>query len=485
MSSRDKLLYIVLLGFTIGVFLRAKTPDVYVPAALVSLSTGSLFLYLKEKKRRVIFLTSIFAVALSLGVIRFVVSVPPPSLLLGGVGETISLTGVISSDPDIREFTTKLSIETDEGTVLVTAPIGAYAYGDEIMATGTLTQPENFETTTGRTFNYEAYLGKDGIYFEIKKAKVVVLSHNHGNSILSLLFTLKHAILNVFSKTIPDPERTLLGGILLGIKQSLGTDVRDALVATGTIHIVALSGYNVSVVAGSIMRALSLITSRTVATMAGGIGIVLFVLMTGASSTAIRAGLMALLALIAKIWGRPYDALRILFIAGVAMLIYNPHYLTDDISFQLSFLATLGIIVIEPILRSKLSFLQSRFIIELFSVTLAAQIAVLPFLVWAMGTLSLVSLPINIFVGILIPYSMFGGALVAFLGLLSMPCATPVAYLEYWLLHILLWLITKGASVPYASIIIPPFSGLFILLIYGLILWWVYTESRIRVIKKI
>jgi competence protein ComEC len=484
MSSRDKLFYAVLFGFTIGILVRALTEHIFLPSVLIFFCTIFLLSFIEKKKVRAILLTFIVSFSFCLGALRFVVSIPPPSSLLVHVGEIITLTGMVSDDPDIREFNTKLSIKTKTDTVLATVSHGEYRYGDEVLVRGILEQPENFETETGRTFDYVSYLGKDSIYFLIPKAEVTVLSHGEGNKILTLLFSFKHRILGVFQKVIPDPERSLMSGILLGTKQSLGKETHDALVATGTIHIVALSGYNVSVVAGFFMYLLQNVASRIISIFGGALGIFLFVLMTGASSTAVRAGIMATLVFLAKFWGRPYDAIRILLLTGVIMLTINPKLLVDDISFQLSFLATAGIILIEPIIRKWFSFFTWNWLISLISVTLAAQIAVLPFLVYTMGTFSLISLPINLLILPIVEVVMFLGALTAMVGVILPALAVPIGYFTYFFLHAILFIVEYGSRVPFAAVTVPVFSWIIVLFAYGSMSVWIYTNYKNRVIKN-
>lgn len=484
MSSRDKLLYTVLFGFIAGIFIEATFLKITAPL-LIFVSVAAAFFFLVEKtKIQISILTGLIAVSCFLGVLRHTIGTETFSFLSEKVGEVVTLNGIVAADPDVREFNTKLTVKTETDTVLVTVPNGDYVYGDEVTVEGKLERPENFETDTGRTFDYISYLGKDDIYLVIPKAAVSIESHGRGNIVLRILYKIKHRILAVFEHVLPEKERALLGGILLGTKESLPKETRDALVVTGTIHIVALSGYNVSVVAGFFMYLLRG-ASRVFSVSGGVLGILLFVLMTGASSTAVRAGVMAGLVLVARFIGRPHDAARILLITGVAMLIVNSKLLTDDISFQLSFLATAGIIFLEPIIREYLQFLRWNWLMSLVSVTLAAQIAVLPFLLFTMGTLSLVALPINILILPFVELVMLLGAATALLGIIVVHFAVPLGYITYLFLHFLIFIITTGAKIPFAAVTVPQFPWWIVTLLYGLMILGVYAESQNRVIKKV
>lgn len=483
MSSLDKLLIAILSCFVFGVLFPSLSIVSIVPFVAFFICIFLACYFFELKRIRALFLFCICCVSFILGWIRFTVSIQTPSILLSDVGKQVTVTGSISEDPDVRDFNTKIIVQTSHDTILATVSSGVYTYGDTVEVSGILETPENFETDTQRTFDYISYLGKDDIYFLIPKGKATVLSHGEGSSIRIWLFNLKHTILSVFEKSIPEPEQSLLGGILLGAKQSLDDITRKALVTTGTVHIVALSGYNVSIASAFFMQLLSGIGSQILVSVSGIFGILAFVLMTGASSTAIRAGIMASLFIIARLLGRPYDALRILGITAVMMLVANPKLLISDISFQLSFIATAGIIVLEPIIREYFKFLKWRWLISLVSVTLSAQIAVLPFLVWAMGTFSLVSLPVNFLVLPLVEGIMFLGFVTALLGIFIFPVAVPIAYITYVLLHTLLYIVHIGASLPYAAVIVPNFPILVVIGVYSALFYWIYTKYKNRVIN--
>ncbi len=483
MSPLDKILFGILSCFTFGILFSALSLISFVWLILFFIPLFFLVFYSERKITQTILLFIACSISFTIGVVRFTISAPEVSPLEGRVGEEITLAGIITSDPDIRDLTTKFILETKTDSVLATVSSGAYAYGDRVEVSGVLEKPENFETNTNRTFDYISYLSKDAIYFLIPKGKVTVIAHNEGNKVQGWLYSLKHKILSVFEKIISEPERSLLGGILLGTKQSLDTQTRDALVATGTIHIVALSGYNVSIASAFFMQLFSRIGSQVIVSIGGVVGIMAFVIMTGASSTAVRAGIMASLFIIARLLGRPYDALRILGVTAGCMLLVNPQLLVSDISFQLSFIATAGIILLEPIIRGYFIFLKWRWLISLVSVTLSAQIAVLPFLVWAMGTLSLVSLPVNFIVLPIVEVVMLLGFMTALLGIFIFPLAIPIGYITYLFLHTLLIVVSFWASFSYSAIIIPQFSSFIVLGIYAALLWWIYTKYKNSVIS--
>jgi len=243
------------------------------------------------------------------------------------------------------------------------------------------------------------------------------------------------------------------------------------------VHIVVLSGYNVMIVAEGVMRSLSFLPRRMAAAAArAAIGV--FVLAAGAGIASIRAGLMAGLALVARATGRTYDVIRALLLVGVVMLMHNPLLLAYDPGFQLSFVATLGLILGAPIFARALSFVRSGFLRELLASTLAAQVAVLPLLLYQTGLFSLVSLPANVLVLPFVPLAM---ALSAGAGLAGMlvPAVAPVLGIPAHLLLMLIIAIAEiSAALPLSSVSVPQFPFAIVVLAYTALAYAVWRESK-------
>src|SRR3989338_3431371 len=177
---------------------------------------------------------------------------------------------------------------------------------------------------------------------------------------------------------IKSPENLLMGGLILGEKASFNKDLRESFINTGTIHIVALSGYNITIVAEWFMKLFSFLPKNFGIGM-GILAILSFIIMTGGSSTAIRAGIMATLVLIARETGRNYDVARALILAGVFMILLNPLVLVYDVSFQLSFIATVAVIFFTPKIEKYFLWVTDLFKLrDIISVTCATYIFIMP-----------------------------------------------------------------------------------------------------------
>lgn len=419
----------------------------------------------------------IILVLLSIAVVRFYFFLPVPPDYTSVVGKKVSLTGIVVEAPDERAYSTRLVVNpTGQKTniLVVASKESGVSYGDEVTASGVLETPENFMTTSGKEFNYERYLANQDVYYLVKNASVEIHSHDNASMIQAHLYKLRDLFIKNIGRSIAPPENYLADGLILGSRGGFDESMRTEFITTGTIHIIALSGYNVTIVAESTMKILGIFLSETIGIISGGIIIVIFILLAGASSTAIRAGIMAIIALFARLTGRTYDAGRALVVAAVLMIVYDARVVTD-ISFQLSFIATFGVLFITPKVVRWVQFLPLKFgLRELVATTIAATLAVLPILLHSTGILSLVSLPANILILPFIPVTMFMSFIVGLSGFISPVIAYPFAYLAHILLSYILSVIHFFASLSFASVTITSFPLLITLVLYGLIMWWVF-----------
>jgi competence protein ComEC len=412
--------------------------------------------------------------------VRYFFFRPVPPDFASAVGGKVAVTGIVTDPPDVRLTNQRITLTPSgqETNILLVVPLSiSISYGDKIRAQGTLETPQNFLTSSGKEFNYERYLANQDIYFVIKNPDIQILSHNNGNFIKSYLFKLSDAFMKNIGRVIARPESDLADGLVLGARGGFDSDTRDEFIATGTIHIVALSGYNVTIVAEGVMKVFGLIFSQTVSIIFGFIVIVLFIVMAGASSTAVRAGIMASIALLGKMTGRKYDAGRALVIAALLMIFYDARVLTD-ISFQLSFLATFGVLFVMPKVMKWVWFVPLRFgLRDIVATTISATMSVLPILLYATGILSLVSLPANILILSLIPATMLCIFVTGILGFISPVLSIPPAFVSHILLSYILSVINFFASLPFASVTIASFPLTVVFILYGALLWWVFRKS--------
>jgi competence protein ComEC len=413
--------------------------------------------------------------------IRYLFFLPAPLPYGEFVNKSVSFVGVVSAYPDVRLNNQRITVTPkgyDSNILAITTKDQEIFYGDEVRVKGVLSTPENFITNTGKEFNYKRYLSNQDIYFIVDKADIEIISQHNGSLILEKLYRLKESFMKNIGRVISSPNSDLANGLILGARGGFDTDTKNEFISTGTIHIIALSGYNVTIVAESVMKILGTFFSMIISLWVGIFIIILFVLMAGASSTAIRAGIMAIIALVARMTGRTYDAGRALVIAGLLMIAYDPRVLTD-ISFQLSFLATIGILFVTPKVMKWVWWIPTKLgLRDVVATTISATIMVLPLLLYSTGVLSIVSLPANVLILPLIPLTMLASFMTGLFGFVSYAIALPFGFIAHLLLSYILGVIHFFASLPFASVTIKQFPLFGTIILYILIFYWVSRKQN-------
>lgn len=413
-------------------------------------------------------------ILLIIGLIRFFFFIPDKPDYEMAISQKVSLEGVVIDAPDVRIFNQRIIVRpiNQKSNILVVVPKDLdIFYGDKVVVKGTLENPENFITNAGKEFNYKRYLANQDIYFIINNAEVEIISHNNGSWVKSKLFWLRWKFMENINRVIFSPEKDLANGLLLGTRGGFDNEKKNEFITTGTIHIVALSGYNISIVSENVMKFFGFFFSQTPSIILGIFIIILFILMTGGAETSIRAGIMGMIMLFGRMTGRTYDAGRALIIAAIIMISYDLRVVTD-VSFQLSFLATAGVLFIAPKIVGWFRLFPIRFKIrENISMTMAATISVLPILLYSTGIFSFVSLPANILILPFIPATMFFSFITGAIGFISPFLSMSFALISDLLLSYILYIIHLFASLPFASINIKSLPLTLVIMIYLIILY--------------
>lgn len=282
----------------------------------------------------------------------------------------------------------------------------------------------------------------EGVVDERGRVRSDTVSRCHDNSeyrlvgidyLLVQISRLRYWAVERLQRALPEPHASLAIGVLLGVKRGMSRDFYDQLVNTGTLHIVAASGYNVTVVASAILSLVGYVLPRYLALGASLVGIVAYVLLAGSGPAIVRAGVMGALSLIGLMLGRMREARWLLWVTVWVMLMIKPTLITD-IGFQLSISATLGLLYVSEILKSLIfKFSNWLWIQDYLVPTLAATIATAPVIWWHFGRLSLIGVVVNVIILPVVPIIMFLSALtLAF---------APVSYLLYvplwWMVEVI------------------------------------------------
>lgn len=376
------------------------------------------------------------------------------SSLINLVGEKVTLTGIIDDEPDVRENLTiyMLFVAEHGEMVRIFAPhYPKFNYGDEVSVSGKLDKPENFKSENGVEFNYIGFLYKDDVYTTMYQPKVILLnSPAFGGGIKGYLFTFKHWLIDNIYKNLPSPHAPLAAGLILGAKQSLGEDLLVRFRKVGLIHVVVLSGYNITIIIEALKRSLVFLP-RIVSFYVSIVCVLMFSVMTGLSATIIRASIMALIVLYADFINKRYAVNRALFLAGVIMIYFNPRILLYDPGFQLSFVATLALVHLGKRFESVLQFLPERFgIREITSSTIATQVAVLPLIISMTREVSVVALAVNLLVLPTVPLSMLFGFIPSLM-FFNIPIINSlISFPAYVLLSYQIYIVKWFSELPFA-----------------------------------
>ena len=474
--------YSGILAITSGIFVRSFFEIGWPVIVWIAVITGVLGLWwLKKRKDASALVVGLIVVlmgcfAVSMARMEWAVTSVPDSVLTLSEGEKITVTGVVITEPEVTSKSKRLTVLLEGERVLVsTDRYATVSYGDEIQFSGTLKKPEAFETEFGRTFDYPGYLAVRNIFYTVSFATIEVTAHGQGNPVLATLFASKQRFLDHLKLVIPEPAVGLGAGLLLGVKSSLGEEIEEAFRTTGIIHIVVLSGANIMLIVIFLMYILAFVVSVRIRACIGIGSIILFALMVGFSATVVRASMMAMLIMLALLLGKQYAIMRALFCAGIFMLLFNPLLLVYDIGFQLSFLATLGLVAIAPQFEHWMERVSSAFNLkEYFLATLSTQLAILPLLLYQIGQFSVVAIFVNMAVLPMVPIAMLATFITGILGFISPAGASVVAVLATGTLNYIIIIATTVAALPFASFVVPEFPFIITVLAYSVLGYWLY-----------
>lgn len=391
--------------------------------------------------------------------------------------EEVVLEGTIIKEPDARDSSQKIKVKIDgyNSIILVTtSKYPEYQYSDRVKITGKLQTPIEGPKEYP-DFSYKNYLLKDGIYSVMYFPKTELLGQAKQNLfsfIYSCILLVKEKLRASIQNNFLPPNSSLLEGVILGDKNAISQDIKDKFRITGLSHVIAVSGMHVVILSAIIMYFLLAVGLwRKHAFFAALIFILTYVLLVGAPPSAVRAGIMGGIYLLATNIGRQVMSTRIIVLAAGIMLLFNPLLLFYDVGFQLSFLAVLGLIYLEPLIRNFIKFLtKGKFekIIMLFSATMSAQIFTLPVIIFNFGSVSLVAPVTNVLLLPAVPAIMFFGFLSSVAGIIFVPLGWILSLPCYFLLEYFFWVVNIFSGT-WAYKIIENVSGIWVFVAYFLL----------------
>jgi competence protein ComEC len=386
--------------------------------------------------------------------------------------------GTIISPPDTRIDHQKIKLKTTQlihpqtkkisGNILIKIPLyPPYEYGDQVQVTSFLIQPQPIED-----FRYDKYLAKEGIYSLGYGAQIELVQKRQANPILQIIYKIRQNISEKINKIWPEPTASFVNSVLLGYKKAMAEDLKEEFRRAGVSHIIVISGLHITLITLLISKILySLNINRKKQLPLILIILSFFSILSGFSASTIRASIMGLIVLFSQNMGRPIQKHLILIYTAIIILAMNPLLLFYDLGFQLSFLATIGLIYLSPLFQKIFQFLPEKMEIQsTFVSSFSAIIMTLPLTTYQFQTISLLAPIANLFVLPLIPILMFFSFITILTSYLFFPLAKLIGFIQYILAKVLFEIVNNISSIEFSSINIQNFSITTMALSYILII---------------
>jgi len=457
-----------------GIFLGSNfaPPPVLIVAGLTPLPL--LFIFRQHKKA--IILISLCLMAFFGGAVHFQSSLPgagEESLRFYNDRGIVEIKGAVYQAPEVRDKTVHLRLSATEikvdggwrevsGKALLFVPrYSVYEYGDVLLVSGKLETPPQLDD-----FNYKDYLAHQGIYSTMLYPGIESVAHGTGFKPLEWVYSLRNRLSRTLTEVLPEPQASLAQGILLGIRGNIPSPVKDSFSHSGTAHLLAISGLHLGIVAGILLSIGVWLFGRRYYTYVwlALVVIWLYALITGMHPPVVRGAIMASLFLFAELLGRQRNILPSLALAAAVMIGLSPQVLWGA-SFQLSFLAMLGLILIAPSLialgrkavnntlgEDRAASSIARIVTDSFGVTLGAVIAVWPVIAHYFGIVSFVA-PLATFLALpALPGTIVTAALAGSVGLIALAPAYVLGWLAWLFLSYMLLIVNGFAAMPLSHV---------------------------------
>jgi competence protein ComEC len=410
----------------------------------------------------------------------------------------VLVTGTLVDPPDYRDAFTNLRLQVSQleiGTKtypvngLLLVRLGAnqtYSYGDHLRLRGRLESlPPN------QDFSYEDYLIRLGTVSYMLSPEITLLPGFGGNPIQGGIYALKENSLKEVYRLFPDPEASLQAGILLGVDAGLAASLQQSFRDTGTAHMLAISGFNISLIAGILLLLFNRILPMYAAAVAAILGITFYTVLAGAGGAVVLAAGLATISLLAVQFGNRLSGLSSLAFVAALSAILNPLLLWDA-GFQISFFATLGLVLHGNSFQRTAGNLSRRslpasaaqkvikLVADLVLLTLAAQLMTLPIVAFQFKQIALTAFIASPFIVPAQPAVMILGGLALTLGLLVHGLGQIVAPLAWLPSAFIIRMVELFDALPHAPIYLGSSARAFAILFYSVILGLTFGNSQIR-----
>jgi len=439
----------------------------------LTLMVGSICIYGKRYAFAVIFALGLFLISISSFQYKEVGLVNRNEAVSA---DKVTVVGVVSGIPTVNEFGQTIVLNTRRiNNLPETAKLKVYAPTYPRFTQGQILR---FETQVKPYGDKKWRLIKDGYIGEANLGDYTLVGTDQGfwATVKGWLFGLRLRFNDAISRSLPAAESGLGSGLILGEKALITPEVTRQLQISGTTHIIALSGYNITIILGLFVLLRGRL-SRLMNLLVPLIFILAFVVMTGGAASLVRASIMGFMPLVASYLGRESDSFIAIMFSAAIMILFNPFLALFDVGFQLSFAALAGMIYLAPII-AKLFARLPEYISGPLAETTGAQLAAMPLLAYYFGSVSLISPLANLLILSLVPVGMLTAFAIGLAGIVWQGIANLIAIPGYVILHTINLLIAFFGSLPAASKSIKIENPIWILLVYFLVfdIWLIFSK---------
>jgi len=464
------------IAFVTGIYLGSRA---VLPLSLVlPLIFVALVIALSWRRHHILLLGGLCLILVLCGALRFQ-AVPTGDALQSYIGQgAVDIVGVVAEDPEPRDSSTTLRLSAREirvegewkevsGASLVrTTRYPTYDYGDMLQVSGELEEPPQFDD-----FDYRAYLAREGIYSTIYYPQIDFLDGGHGHQPLQSIYSFRNRMAEAMEESLPEPQGAVAEALVLGIRSNVPPSTYQDFQRSGTAHLLAISGLHMAIVAGILLSiSVSLFGRRRptyfVVTLSA---LWFYALLAGMSPSVTRAAIMVSVFLFAAYLGRQRSVITALAFAGAVMVAINPQILWQ-VSFQLSFAAVAGLVLLGPIFQQWGTRIRApTIVVDSFSVTLAAILATLPLIAYYFGYVSLVGLPATFLALPALPAVIVLSAVVGLIGLFALPLAQVIGWVDWLFLGYMTGVVKLFAAAPWSSVEVGGMDVSLVVLYYALL----------------
>lgn len=472
-----------LLGIVVG-YGTSYASEIAVVA--LALAVMQMLVYVVERKREasgvaLSLCTFLFAFGIVIGAVRVQLEEERVPVVCES---SCTFDAIVISSPETKDAYQTLIVRTVEENkntydIQLRTPLyPSFMIGETLRVSGKVRVPEIiFPHGNEKSFDYVSYLHTKSVGSEMLFPTIEVIDTDT-QTIRDGLGRWKEEMVERMNQNVASPASSLAAGMLFG-NSSMSQDLVQTFRVAGLSHIIVLSGFNIAIVIAFVLFVFAFLPLVIRIVMAA-VFVIVFVMMVGGEASVMRATVMAFVALLATLVGRPYVARQALILSLFAIVMYEPNALLHDASLHLSFLATAGIVYLSETIKLVVErYISRTSIVELFTTTSAAYLATLPYVMHTFGTVSVYALLANMAALPVVPIAMLVSFLVVLTSYISETVSLLVGFVDTMLINIILFVAHTTEGLPFSSFnLTVSFGGMILLYVAVTIGTFLFSKKK-------